>query len=162
MLPPWPGWDGLHPIVVHFPIALSLIAPLFVAMAVVRPARAACLGFAALVLLVIGTAGSFVAVGSGEAAAELATRSEAINAAIEAHATLAEQARMVLAVLTLLYGATVIVPLYVKKLATPTFARVANLVMLVLLLGGALLMANVGHRGGLLVHKYGVQAMITQ
>lgn len=162
MFPPWPGWDGLHPLVVHFPIALSLVAPLFVAMAIVRPARAACLGFVALVLLVIGTAGAFVAVGSGEAAAELATRSEAINAAIEAHATLAEQARMAFAVLTLLYGATLVVPLYVKKLATPTVSRVANVVMLVLLLAGALLMANVGHRGGLLVHKHGVQAMIAQ
>ena len=29
-LPPIPGWYELHPLVVHFPIALLLIAPLFV------------------------------------------------------------------------------------------------------------------------------------
>ena len=33
MFPPVPSWDAMHPMVVHFPIALLLVAPLFVVMA---------------------------------------------------------------------------------------------------------------------------------
>ena len=89
MLPPWPGWDGLHPLVIHFPIALLLTAPVFVLLAMIQPKRGASFGLSALVMLVLGTAAAFVAVETGEAAAELATRSEAINSAIESHASLA-------------------------------------------------------------------------
>ncbi len=39
--PPFPSWDGLHPLIVHFPIALLLVAPLFVVLGL---ARAAALG----------------------------------------------------------------------------------------------------------------------
>jgi len=28
--PPIPNWDALHPLIIHFPIALLLIAPIFV------------------------------------------------------------------------------------------------------------------------------------
>jgi len=37
---------------------------------------------------------------------------------------------------------------------------VANAVFLVLVLGGDLVLANAAHRGALLVHKLGVQAML--
>ena len=30
VLPPVPNWSELHPLVIHFPIALLLVAPLFV------------------------------------------------------------------------------------------------------------------------------------
>ncbi len=36
-LPSLPGWDGLHPLVVHFPIALLLVAPVFVVLGLVLP-----------------------------------------------------------------------------------------------------------------------------
>ncbi len=39
-LPPLPTWDGIHPLVVHFPIALLLVAPLLVLLAAaLAPAR---------------------------------------------------------------------------------------------------------------------------
>jgi uncharacterized membrane protein len=161
MLPPWPGWDGLHPLIIHFPIALLLVAPLFVVLAAaVRPGRSTAFGVSALVLLVLGTASAFVAVETGEAAAELAPRTEAIAAAIESHAALAETARNIFAGLTLLYAVLLVLPMAVKKLHTPRFVLVANAVFLVLALGGDLVIASAAHRGGLLVHKFGVQAML--
>jgi uncharacterized membrane protein len=160
MLPPWPGWDGLHPLIIHFPIALLLVAPVFVALAMLRPARAGAFGFSALVLLVLGTAAAFVAVSTGEAAAELATRTEAINAAIERHASLAETARNIFAGLTVLYAVLLALPLVVKTLSTRAWVVTTNAVVLVMLLAGGLVIANAGHQGGLLVHKYGVQAML--
>jgi uncharacterized membrane protein len=160
MLPPWPGWDGLHPLVIHFPIALLLVAPVFVALAILRPGRAGVFGFSALVLLVLGTAAAFLAVSTGEAAAELATRTEAINAAIERHASLAETARNIFAGLTVLYAVLLALPLVVKRLSSRAWVAATNAIVLVMLLAGGLVIANAGHQGGLLVHKYGVQAML--
>jgi len=160
MLPPWPGWDGLHPLIIHFPIALLLVAPLFVVLAAMRPGRSAAFGVSALVLLVLGTAAAFVSVETGEAAAELAPRTEAITAAIESHANLAETARNIFAGLTVLYAVLLVLPAVVKKLAARRFVLVANVVFLVLMLGADLLLVNAAHRGGLLVHKFGVQAML--
>ncbi len=160
MLPPWPGWDGLHPLVIHFPIALLLVAPVFVALAIIRPKHAGMFGLSALVLLVLGTAAAFVAVETGEAAAELATRTDVINAAIERHASMAEDARDVFAALTGLYAVLLGLPLLVKRLATRGWAVATNTIFLGLLLAGGLVLAGAAHQGGLLVHKYGVQAML--
>ena len=38
ILPPIPSWDGLHPLVVHFPIALLLAAPVLLLAGMVFPA----------------------------------------------------------------------------------------------------------------------------
>lgn len=105
MLPPIPSFDGLHPLVVHFPVALLMVAPLFLALAALFPSKADCFGRAALLLLALGTIASFVAVESGEAAARLADRTPEINAQIERHEDLAETTRNLFATLTAAYAA---------------------------------------------------------
>lgn len=160
MLPPWPGWAGLHPLIIHFPIALLLVTPLFVLAAVLRPRDAPRYAMPALVLLVLGTAATFVAVESGEAAAELATRTEAIDAVLARHSGLAETTSTIFAILTVLYAAMLIVPLRVKALARPIYTAGMNALFLALLLGANLLLANVAHQGGTLVHRFGVQAVM--
>ena len=73
--PAIPSWDALHPLIIHFPIALLLIAPIFIVVgAVLTPAKGRSYLIAAMVLLLVGTASIFVAVESGEAAGKLAER----------------------------------------------------------------------------------------
>jgi uncharacterized membrane protein len=55
------AWNELHPLVVHFPIALLLVAPLFVLMGALWPRRTGVyfLG-SALILISVGTLAIFV------------------------------------------------------------------------------------------------------
>jgi uncharacterized membrane protein len=163
MLPPWPGWDGLHPLVIHFPVALLLVAPVFLVLSMLVTRHATGFGLSALVLLALGTIAAFVAVSTGEAAAELADRTEAITAAIMQHQQLAERARNVFAVITLAYTALLALPVVVKSMATSTVRTVrtvGTVVVLMAVLAGSLQIAMAAHQGGLLVHKLGVHAML--
>ena len=68
--PPIPSWDALHPLVIHFPIALLLVVPfLIVVGALVPPERGRAILYVALALMIAGTLGTFLAVATGEAAA---------------------------------------------------------------------------------------------
>jgi uncharacterized membrane protein len=162
MLPPWPGWDGLHPLVVHFPIALLLVAPVFVLMALLSPGRTATFGVPAVVLLALGTIAAFVSVESGEAAAELATRTEAVTQVLERHSSLAETVTWLFAVMTVAYGLAVAGLLRVKRFSRPSYAFVVHGVFLALMLAGAGMVANTAHQGGVLVHGLGVRSMLAQ
>ena len=160
MLPPWPGWDGLHPLVIHFPVALLLVAPVFLLLSAFWRRHAMAFGVAALVLLVLGTAAAFVSVETGEAAAELADRTEAITAAIAQHQEAAERARNIFAVITVVYALWLALSGVFKPLAKPGVQMTAAVVTCVAVLAGSLQVAAAAHRGGLLVHKLGVHAML--
>ena len=163
MFPPIPGWPGLHPLVVHFPIALLIFAPLFVVLAIVFSRARLALAASALVLMLAGTIGAFVAVEAGEAAAELADRSEAIAPVLDRHAALAEQTRNLFAVLTVLYAAALVAPRFTRKKQWDGRAFAAmSVLFLVLYGGGVLLLANTAHQGGLLVHQFGVRSVVAQ
>lgn len=162
MLPPWPGWDAVHPVVVHFPVALLTAAPLFVLLAVLLPRHAPCLSCSALVLLVLGTAAAFAAVETGEATAEMALRSDAITPVLNRHAEMGELTRNVFVALTAVYGLVLFLPVVSKKAARPAFRLAAHVVALVLLVAGSLLVANTAHLGGRLVHELGVRAVWPQ
>lgn len=159
MLPPWPGWDGLHPLIIHFPIGLLMIAPLFVLLAVVVRRHASGFSQAALVLLVLGTAATYVAVSTGKAAGELAEHNDAINAVMSQHEEMAENTRNVFTGLTIAYAAFLVLSAR-GLLRRPAVLAVANLVFFVVLAGSSLLVANTGHLGGRLVHQLGVHAIM--
>ena len=158
-LPRLPSWDGLHPLIVHFPIALLLVAPLFVVLGMTLRRNRPFL-WAALLLMAIGTAATFIAVSTGEAAGRLADRTPEIKAVLEHHEELAETTRVVFTVLTVIFAAIVIVPTAVLRLHTRTVTVVLSLAFLVCYGAGVLLLVNTAHNGGRLVHELGVQALV--
>jgi uncharacterized membrane protein len=158
--PPIPSWDGLHPLIIHFPVAVLLVAPVLVVLGAVWKKHAFGLLMAALVLMVLGTAAAYVAVETGEAAAELADRSPEINPVLHHHQQLAERTRLVFTGLTVLFAAIVLVPAFLKKEVKRPLALAVVAAFLVLYAGGALLLANTAHNGGRLVHEFGVRAFI--
>lgn len=158
-LPPLPSWDGLHPLVVHFPIALLLVAPLFILLGVVL-SRGRPFLWAALLLMTIGTAGTFFAVSTGEAAGKLAERTPQINAVLEHHENLAERTRAGFAALTAIFAAILVLPALFRRRPRRLLTVVLPLVFLLVYGAGVVLLVNTAHNGGRLVHELGVQALV--
>jgi uncharacterized membrane protein len=157
--PPIPGWDGLHPLVIHFPVALLLVAPLFLLLGALFRQSARCWFLAGLALMALGTAATYVAVPTGEAAARLVDRTEAVAPVLTRHEDLAEKTRLTFTLLTVLFA----VGMGVTRFWQPGLPVSAALLLafLALYAAGALLLANTAHNGGRLVHQFGVQAMIS-
>jgi uncharacterized membrane protein len=160
--PAIPSWDALHPLIIHFPIALLLIAPIFIIVgAVLTPAKGRSYLIAAMVLLLVGTAAIFVAVQTGEAAGKLAERAPGMELVLEAHESLAERTRAVFSVLSVIFLALLAGPWLLKRADTRLTTTILPLAFLVLYSAGALLLVNTAHNGGRLVHEFGVRAMVT-
>ena len=157
--PPIPSWDGLHPLIVHFPVALLLSAPLFVLLGALFP-KTRGLSFAALLLMLLGTSAAFVAVETGEAAGELAERTPQINQALEGHQELAETTRNVFAGLTLAFALLLFLPKLLKKQPSRAVSLTLTVVFLAAYSIGGVFLANTAHQGGRLVHELGIRALI--
>jgi len=159
-IPPIPAWDGIHPLLVHFPIALLLVAPLFVIVGLVFFRHRKPYFVSALLLMALGTLGAYLAVSSGEAGATLVERTPAISKALEDHEELAETTRLIFTILTVVFAVLVIAPVFLRKEIGRFPITILNVVFLVLYLSGTIVLADTAHMGGLLVHEYGVQAMV--
>ncbi len=160
-LPPMPSWDGLHPLIIHFPIALLLVAPVFVLVgAALAPAKGRAYHIAALILMLLGTASVFVAVKSGEAAGKLAERTPEINAVLERHSGLAETTSYTFAALTIGFAVLLGGARLLRRHESRVVTTVIPLVFLVAYSAGVLLLVNTAHNGGRLVHEFGVKAIV--
>lgn len=157
---PVPTWDGLHPLIIHFPIVLLMIAPLFVVIgAAVKPEKAKSFLISALILMALGTTSSYVAVSTGEAAGKLAERTPEINQVLQHHEQLAERTRLSFTILTIVFAALLGVPILTKR-ESRTYTTVLPIAFLFFYSGAMLFLVNTAHNGGRLVHEFGVQALM--
>ena len=159
-MPPIPGWDGLHPLIIHFPIALLLTVPVLLLLALVIPRHTQGLAVAGFALMLMGTIASLVSISTGEAAAELVDQTPALNAVIEQHEELAEQVRIVFIVLTVIFATLLWLPKLMRKPLGKTVWSGSLAVLVLLTMGGNLLIANTAHQGGRLVHEFGVHSIM--
>lgn len=158
--PPIQPWDALHPLVIHFPIALLMIAPLFILIGMILKRSAREIALSALILMLLGTAGTYVAVETGEAGAKLVERTPDINAVLERHEEMAEQTRLLFTILTVVFAGLLLVPMFLKKELGTLWRLVIHGVFLLAYLVCLLSLANTAHLGGRLVHELGVRALI--
>ncbi|MEM9186693.1 MAG: DUF2231 domain-containing protein [Planctomycetota bacterium] len=168
--PPIPqNWDALHPLVVHFPVALLLVAPLFVLLGALTGFRS--MMVAALLLLVMGVAGAFVATNTGEAAYnvmepnyDLETEDEPWEVdpydVAEEHLAGTELARNIFAGITAFYAVVVVLAYARPALNKPAPRMLLGLLLLAALGYANLVMAEAAHLGGELVHRYGARARL--
>lgn len=159
--PPPP--EGLHVLVIHFPIALLLVAPLFILLGALVAARWQGFAVVAALLMVLGTAGTWVAVSTGETARDVIEEAsdEALDV-MEHHEELGEWTRNVYTGLTAAYVIFVLLTLVWSPIAKAAIRIPLGLIFLALSAGAALYLAGTAHLGGRLVHEYGIRATLAE
>lgn len=143
----WPfPMESAHPLVVHFPIALLLMAVLLdlLAIALKHPAWHR----VALWNLGLGTLGAGVAVWSGLRAAEVARHTFAIHQVMERHERLG--------VATLILGSLIVAW---RLLARDRLGPRSRTLAMLLMAAMAGTLAYGAHLGGRLVYEFGVGGM---
>lgn len=162
-LPPVPTWDAMHPLLIHFPIVLLLISPLFIAIAAaLPPPKNRPYMTSALITLLLGTASLFLAASSGEEAAELADRAGAVDAVLATHEHMAATSEVVFSMLFIIFAGIYLWPIVWRRPQTRMSSTAAPLVFLAAYSVGMVYLVNTAHAGGRLVHDFGVHAMMPQ
>lgn len=161
-MPPLPPWPGLHPLVVHFPIALLLAVPiLLVASLVARGAARLPVQIAALLILAAGVGAAWLAVETGEAAEPIGRALPGAGDVRHEHEEAGEALTLMFTGLLALYAVIVFVPLIPRVKLPRGVALGANIVFLIAYLACTPVIAITGHLGGRLVHEFGVRAPVT-
>jgi len=148
-----PPFNHLHPVIVHFPIALLTTAPFLFLLGALWPAQRRGIHAVALLLLILGLLGGLLALATGDAAENFAHRTPELRAALDHHEHLAEWTVSIfgfLAAAWLLY-------LGVFRLRQqdfpPGLARFLFILWLLISASGVVTLALTGHEGGRMVHE---------
>jgi uncharacterized membrane protein len=153
-MPPVPALQGLHPLVVHFPIALLMVAPVFILVGVaLAPERGRPFLTSALILMALGTAGIFLAGETGAAASKVLHTTPEIKVVLDQHEDLAETVEFVFVVLTALYAIILFAPRILTLAPSWAVNTVLPLAFLAIYIAGAVLLADAAHQGGRLVYE---------
>lgn len=153
-----PTLSQLHPLVVHFPIALLMVVPLLVLLGLAWSEHRAGIHIAALVLLVIGTSMAVLAVISGLAASGAVTGAPELMAVLDLHERLAKRTTFFYAALTLAFILIQLVPVLAASWDSRRRILALNLAWLAVSLGANALLVRTGHLGGRMVHELAVHA----
>lgn len=156
--PPIPAWDHLHPIVIHFPVALLLVAPVFLLLALLWRQQRRVMMVVTTVLVVLGALAAQVAVMTGEATSHITMTATLAEPVLHNHEELAETARTIFLILAAIAAAGTITTWKLKDRARPAAVVGGLLVYGVAHLLGCLVLANAAHEGGRVVHEFGTAA----
>ena len=158
-LPMFPSWNGLHPLMIHFPIVLFLLAPVFsLCAAFTRADRRNTFLAATLLVMVLGCASIYASFETGLAARALMHQTgEAVTIA-ERHRELADLARSGFTMATLLFGLTLLIRT-VFRVNMYELTAVLPLGSVVFYGLGLFWLINAAYNGERLVHEYGVNGI---
>lgn len=151
----FPQWSDLHPLVVHFPIALLLVVPIFLVLALFNRTTARVFSLSAFILMAIGTIGAVIAVQTGEAADDAMKFSETVEVIVERHEDLAETARNLFILLTVAFGVLLFLPGILHRTVSRGWWLGLNGVFLVAYLVGCGYLVATGKGEGALTHGPG-------
>jgi uncharacterized membrane protein len=147
-----PGFPSLHVLVIHFPIALLALAPLFDIGCMIFRDRV-WLDRAAAALYVMGTIGAGAAYLTGERAARAAgDLGTAAESALADHENFAVLTLFALAVVTLARVGVIWLARHDRRVTIGVF----RLAALPIALAGLVMLALTADRGGRLVYHHGV------
>ncbi len=161
LFPPIPPFDQLHPLVIHFPIALVLVAPVVIALALAWHKHTKVLLVVATLLMAMASAAAVVAVQSGKAASGYAENVPGAGPVLDAHATLGTRARNATLALTGALALGTAMAWRGGEKLPRKFTLIGGGAYLAIHAAGALVVANAAHEGGRLVHEFGVRAWPT-
>lgn len=161
--PPMPAWDALHPLIIHFPIVLLLVSPLFITIsAALPPPKGRPFMMTAIFLLLLGTASLFIAMSTGKAAAKVVERGGTIDAVLETHQNFASETLIVFSELSIILLGIFLLPRILRQRETRLFSTVLPLTFLAFYFGGIVFLVNTAHTGSRMVHEFGAHAVISQ
>jgi uncharacterized membrane protein len=158
----FPAWNGLHPVVVHFPVILLLFAPLLVILGIILPeAQRRPFLASALTLMVLGTSMTYLAATTGVSATKVITSTPAVAALLEEHRSLAATTRELFSVLTLVFAALLFVPRLLRR-GLDSWVRTSLIAAFLLFYGtGAVLLIDTALKGSHLVQELGARRAVT-
>lgn len=133
--------------IVHLPIVLLLLAPILIAVgAALPPLRGRSCQFTALVLLVLGTAGLFLAdPPTGTTAASLLSRHDWVVSLYQSHS---QETRIIFSGLVAIYIGILLIPRFLHRRYSRLFCTVLPLAFLILYSAGTVYTINMVCPGG--------------
>lgn len=152
----FPGWDGIHPMVVHIPIGLLVILPLLLLLSIVIKEQNRCFINSSLIILIIGTIGTMLAVATGIASMEVAKITEEAKEVLNKHESLAAISRNLYMSFAVFY--TIFVYYSNKNIMKPSLKTTIQIVFIIYSILGIWFLINTGHYGARLVHEFGIHA----